>query len=433
MGALAPVVPSWIPEDDLLLKNAMEAGASLESLAKGTVQFSRKFTVIELQSRWDSLLCDPVISEEPASPIIEFEHSASSRAGISNDSKILSVKRKSESVRSCYYASCKKSRNEDLSFQVEPNDSNSVGLEVEALPENPISDHFGVQETNMNVMHCPFPQIQESTHALGEYQLHVESDSGIENLHESMEFPVHSFFEDNDLMVKPSFSFDQNNNDGENICFGFEGNQVLNSPVVEYGLSTWTTDEGLSASAIPTDDGLGKTVLHEVDMYAPPADHVSGHIVGTDSRIEAEIPMVDTEGYLMEITNTLMNDEPFFLDVDAKDVIDKSFFDGLSSLLASSPDNGDLDHMTEAMTIETRDNIAEVSCSGLTESDEVAGAFPVDGPVSCNSEVLNLSSCTLNIEDPEVPCNEDVVFPKQLCRLTVSSIGNKEHGNLLSA
>ncbi|XP_039043703.1 uncharacterized protein LOC120182954 isoform X2 [Hibiscus syriacus] len=126
----------------------------------------------------------------------------------------------------------------------------------------------------------------------------------------------------------------------------------------------------------------------------------------------------------MEITNTLVNDEPFFLDVDAKDVIDKSFFDSLSSLLASSsPYNCDQDQMTEAMTIETQYNLAKVSCSGLGESDEVAGACPVDG----------LVSCTLNSEDPEVPCNEDDVFPKQLCRLTVSSIGHKESGNLLSA
>ncbi|TYG38246.1 hypothetical protein ES288_D13G205900v1 [Gossypium darwinii] len=36
MGALAPALSTWIPEDDLLLKNAIEAGASLESLAKGT-------------------------------------------------------------------------------------------------------------------------------------------------------------------------------------------------------------------------------------------------------------------------------------------------------------------------------------------------------------------------------------------------------------
>ncbi|KAH1057960.1 hypothetical protein J1N35_036025 [Gossypium stocksii] len=72
------------------------------------------------------------------------------------------------------------------------------------------------------------------------------------------------------------------------------------------------------------------------------------------------------EGYLMEITHTLMNDEPFFLDVDIKDVIDKSFFDGLSSLLASSPNNSYQDQMIETITIETQD-------SGLGESYEVAG------------------------------------------------------------
>ncbi|KAL4283041.1 hypothetical protein GQ457_16G013360 [Hibiscus cannabinus] len=417
MGALAPVVPSWIPEDDLLLKKAIEAGASLESLAKGAVQFSRKFTVMELQARLHSLLYDPVISEESSSGIVEFEHSASSRAGNANDSKSLSAKRKSESVSSCYYASCKKNRTEDLSFLVEPNDSNSVGLKVEPLPGNLISDHSGVQETNMNVMHCPLPQKQESPRALGEYQLLVESGSCPEELHESKEFPVHGLFEDDDLIIKASSLLDQINNDEENICSGFEGNQVFKSPIVEYGLSIWRTDEGLSPSAIPIDDGPEETVLHGVDIYAPPADHVSGHnVVGTDSQIQSEIqcqaseiPMVDTD-YLMEITNTLMNDEPFFLDVDAKYVIDKSFFDGLSSLLASSPNNGDQDQMTEAVTIETQDDLAKFSCSGLGESDEVAGGCPVDGTVSC----------TLNSEDPEVPCNEDVVFPKQLCRLTVS-------------
>ncbi|KAK5823798.1 hypothetical protein PVK06_018561 [Gossypium arboreum] len=72
------------------------------------------------------------------------------------------------------------------------------------------------------------------------------------------------------------------------------------------------------------------------------------------------------EGYLMEITHTLMNDEPFFLDVDIKDMIDKSFFDGLCSLLASSPNKSYQDQMTETITIETQD-------AGLGESYEVAG------------------------------------------------------------
>ncbi|XP_012448518.1 uncharacterized protein LOC105771645 [Gossypium raimondii] len=96
------------------------------------------------------------------------------------------------------------------------------------------------------------------------------------------------------------------------------------------------------------------------------------------------------EGYLMEITHALMNDEPFFLDVDIKDVIDhKSFFDGLSSLLASSPNNSYQDQMTETITIETQD-------SGPGESYEVAGSCNLDEP------------CTLNSEDREIPCNEDV-------------------------
>ncbi|KAE8729040.1 Leucine-rich repeat family protein [Hibiscus syriacus] len=422
MGALAPAVPSWIPEDDLLLKNAIEAGASLESLAKGAVRFSRKFTVRELQDRWDSLLYDPVVSEEASSHIIEFECSASSTAGNSNDSNSLFGKRKPESVRSCCDALSKRIRNDpfnsmDLSLLVEPNDSNSIGLEDEPLLGNPISDHFRVQETNVNVMHCSFPQIQESPHILGENQFLVESDSGTEELQESKEFPMHSLLEDNDK---------------ENICSWFEGNQIFNSPIVEHGLSIWRTDEDFSASVISADDGLGQTVLNEGDTCAPPDDGIA--------QIESEIPceasentVADTEGYLMEITNTLMNDEPFLLDVDAKDVIDKSFFEGLRSLLASSPNNGDQDQMTESMTIETHDNLAKVSSSGLEESDEVAGSRPMDGPVSCNSNVLNLSSCTLNSEDPEIPCNEDAVFPKQLCLSTASSTGHKEPDNPLSA
>ncbi|KAJ6399542.1 hypothetical protein OIU77_020158 [Salix suchowensis] len=74
MGALGPVSP-WTPEDDVLLRNSIEAGASLESLAKGAVQFSRKFTVREIQDRWYSLLYDPVVSAEAAFHMTEFERS----------------------------------------------------------------------------------------------------------------------------------------------------------------------------------------------------------------------------------------------------------------------------------------------------------------------------------------------------------------------
>ncbi|XP_039031843.1 microspherule protein 1-like [Hibiscus syriacus] len=85
MSALpASVSSSWIPEDDLLLKNVIETSASLEALAKGAVQFSRKFTVRELQDRWRALPYDPVISDQAAACMIEVELSASNLSSTLN-------------------------------------------------------------------------------------------------------------------------------------------------------------------------------------------------------------------------------------------------------------------------------------------------------------------------------------------------------------
>ncbi|XP_072952109.1 uncharacterized protein [Typha angustifolia] len=110
MGALTAVT-KWIPEDDLLLKNAVEAGASLESLSRGAVCFSRRFTLRELQDRWYSLLYDSDTSAEASARIIEFEiellTSNSSKANRTCNSKgkeFSSRKRKGDSIRNHYYA-----------------------------------------------------------------------------------------------------------------------------------------------------------------------------------------------------------------------------------------------------------------------------------------------------------------------------------------
>ncbi|KAG1347520.1 putative Microspherule protein 1 [Cocos nucifera] len=114
MGA-PTTLTKWIPEDDLLLKNAVEAGASLESLAKGAVRFSRRFTLQELQDRWYSLLYNSDISAEASARIIEFEIELSisnppkaNRACISKGKDSLSGKRKGDSVRSHYYTKRKR-------------------------------------------------------------------------------------------------------------------------------------------------------------------------------------------------------------------------------------------------------------------------------------------------------------------------------------
>ncbi|KAK1274255.1 hypothetical protein QJS04_geneDACA012233 [Acorus gramineus] len=110
MGALAPPT-LWIPEDDVLLKNAVEAGASLECLAKGAVSFSRRFSLQELRDRWHSLLYDPKISEEASARMLEVEMevsipnlSKSKKSCGGSNVKGGSVKRKVDSIRNHYYA-----------------------------------------------------------------------------------------------------------------------------------------------------------------------------------------------------------------------------------------------------------------------------------------------------------------------------------------
>ncbi|CAH2067426.1 unnamed protein product [Thlaspi arvense] len=65
----------WIPEDDFRLRKSIENGASLESLAKGAVKFSRKFTLSEITDRWHSLLYDPQVTSLSSSTGFDIEYS----------------------------------------------------------------------------------------------------------------------------------------------------------------------------------------------------------------------------------------------------------------------------------------------------------------------------------------------------------------------
>ncbi|MCO5568741.1 hypothetical protein L7F22_022441 [Adiantum nelumboides] len=98
----------WTVEDDILLKNAVEAGAALEALAKGAVQFSQRYTLRELRERWRALLYDPVISEEAANRMLKSETPVNNTGKISSLNKlkypqVSNRKRKLKSVRFHYY------------------------------------------------------------------------------------------------------------------------------------------------------------------------------------------------------------------------------------------------------------------------------------------------------------------------------------------
>ncbi|XP_024518218.1 uncharacterized protein LOC112341773 isoform X1 [Selaginella moellendorffii] len=97
----------WTVEDDLLLRNAMEAGAAMEALARGAMRFSRRYTVRELRERWRALLYDPEISSKAAIRMVEAEASflESMRLMFPNKQKLQDFvhKRRQKSVRDTFY------------------------------------------------------------------------------------------------------------------------------------------------------------------------------------------------------------------------------------------------------------------------------------------------------------------------------------------
>ncbi|KAJ1401333.1 SMAD/FHA domain superfamily [Sesbania bispinosa] len=462
MGALATLAP-WTTEDDLLLKNAVEAGASLESLAKGAVQFSRKYSIREIQDRWYSLLYDPIISAEAAARMANFELSASPlpskffKFGHSKERKIVSVKRKAESVRNSYYAMRKRLRNDtlssmDLSFLVDPENDNYVlngsepPLPENCIPEGDASNQF----SNLDPQHYGFPEnimdgdvaidgvtahafytgvddpveenfLVEQKNILQEEPQILEDNVSLSGAAEGLgvpkEFAIDDLIGDDNLEEMPLSAFNHIDNDPGNLCSEFDENHAFDSPELECGTSfntlqlsplpempIWRTDEGIQEPDIPC-DGLKDSVACG-------------------------------EAYLAELSNSLLNftneEELFLMDVDGKDGIDKSFYDGLSSLLLNSPADVSQDQIPEKAETESpvasHEHVANLSVSCHAEVDDKPGSqssgvqvvhkleFQMPSSASAKDpqfpELINgVICCTLNTEDPEVPSNDDVFLP----------------------
>ncbi|KAG6699353.1 hypothetical protein I3842_08G063400 [Carya illinoinensis] len=520
MGSLAPV-SYWNPEDDLLLMNAVEAGASLESLAKGAVQFSKRFTVREVQDRWHSLLYDPVISTEASARMIAFDRSAtipmskSSRSSNSKEIKPIYGKRKAGSVRSCYYALRKRICNVpfnsmNMNFLDAPDNGNFIGNGDEPLSGDPISDNFGLQGSNLDAV---FPQnqinssiatdgtaaaahsfhpglqhpgdkdyligkanIYEDTRTFGANLHFSRNSSGVEELGRPKQVMAHNLFKSDDLCVEPSSTFDQIDNDPGNICSDFEGNQVFNSLMSEcgasfhnlgfsspvHGMPIWRTVEGIVDPSMAVDVGHREKDIYSGVRFELPNDDDARNAItlGYDGQLDFKLkietpcdglksPTASTEGYLEELSNSLLNftneEDLLFMDVYGKDVIDKSYYDGLSSLLLNSPNDASQNHtpcMTEpqaSVSQETYLNNPSNACPGELENNkgslcgdgqgvQDSGTQILSSSLNSNSQFPELREefmfCTLNTEDPEIPCNDDFCPQNWLSSSSVSFIAN---------
>lgn len=472
MGALALPTP-WIPEDDLLLKNAVEAGASLESLAKGAVQFSRRYTVKELQDRWHALLYDPIISTRAAEQMLELERSATNLASKSNKAdnskgtKNASGKRKAESVRRCYYAMRKRVCNEphnqgDMSFLVSPSDNCFMNVVEAPGPDNmlgnPMSGHFEVEQyedVDFDDLRREFPQImRNSAPSCGVSEFSIEQCNTFEgHMEQSTMLP-------NNMSVKehPGHSMPERSGIQENsgcnrkviMCSGIEGNTVFNPSIpacetpfpLQYtspppAMPDWETIESMPVPEISDDIQTGDPYVDndaggtsEFDMHTKSG--LNNQMTGDDLKNPTDCH----DGLFAELSvNPLFdfsNSEGIHI-FDGGKSIDNTYLEEFSSLLLDSPndvnENDRMPNMCESKEPSAVDVYIDIPCNTGPEEKIVAvdshmcdinlqnsldAQMPTSSacinsefPERCNGVII----CTSNIEQFEVPCIDDIVFP----------------------
>ncbi|XP_064964906.1 uncharacterized protein LOC135583624 isoform X2 [Musa acuminata AAA Group] len=556
MGALATLT-KWIPEDDFLLKNAVEAGASLESLAKGAVCFSRRFTLRELQDRWYSLLYDSDTSAEASARMIEFEIEVS----MSNPSKgnrncnlkgkySVSGKRKGDSIRSHYHARRKRIRSEPCNsgnpgflahYPHVASDSIYGGGDRLNLQDQQQADNicpgerilscYGYQETGYDNEHI-FPEMLKfgSATASGnnchhafhtEYVGSVEDEcpDGIvdkeylydfkENISlelvdkEQLNAAEQSFENDyiqkspppqflRDVQKDPSQFLEENlpsldasedinenkpiqplpinDSCGDKVIEvkplsspaseneNYDGVQKINNTslhvpkcgdiVHQLGCSS-TTTYPLSGTAdissqsmlmnmhledkkvLAIDDHINKAGCHSMSSEANIGEGISNVGLNSPTMI-SETDLMDFSGAFLEFAD---DEDIIFMDMDEKDIGDKSSLNGLSSILLSSPSDTHEDDQAncdikEMENVDTSAVIFEGDQSeGTNKNCDQIGSFCDNDLTVCVRENVPTASsavshtvkpleglliCTLNTEDPEIPCNDDVLLPTQL-------------------
>ncbi|KAF7828922.1 Serine/threonine protein kinase [Senna tora] len=415
MELMADIVAAapWVPEDDLRLKNAVEAGASLESLAKGAVRFSRKYTLTELRDRWQSLLYDPDISAKASSSMIKLEQPAPTVPSKSSGS-VTTAKRKVQSIRRQYNALRKRLCREmidsfDRALHDEMNIVDDTGdggvcekdiivydesLAGHCLKGNQVEMKFGFQETGI---------------------VSEKNDNRSSSL------------QDNVIVKK-----DMNNLIVDNLvdyrnCSGLEevgaSHSLPDAPL-------WKTIEDVTAPTMPVHVSLeNKGHRTEEQLMLP------DHMKGKHASDVLDVPNVISREDIAHLSDSLLNftndDELLFMDIDGKDAPDKSCYDNLDSLLLNSPSEiqgNDVPDVRESQKPNKETKLPMPSDSSANGSEVIANSLNCSGgdlhsisnpskdiqsavaeqSLNCADHGNEFTYCVLNTEDPDVPSNDDI-------------------------
>ncbi|XP_010649084.1 uncharacterized protein LOC100266115 isoform X3 [Vitis vinifera] len=405
MTALASVSASaWIPEDDLLLKNAVEAGASLEALAKGAVQFSRRFTVQELKNRWHSLLYDPDISAEASACMVQFEPSASNysfksnRSGNCKENVEVLGKRKVESIRRKYHAMRKRIHNV-------PNADgymcNGGGCEEHIVLDNEppvgsyalgdrVLSHFGLQD---NVP-------QDIPHIIGDNLVDFGNCSGFED----RGLPDRNLFNNNDFERKPLSTLDSLNTNLGNVGSEFGGGQHCESPVSDGSASLhqmgfpsplprvplWKTIEDISAPVMPINVNLGDRTVSAEETLTLAAAADGNKPCSSGYAVHSQPTLKDT---CVGLNNST------------------AITDGTSIVIHGSACPAEL--VVSADPLQSSHSNQE----GVHSEVTMPSSTLISNPHSSELQE-GVMYCTLNTEDSEIPYNDDNFLPATFASTT---------------
>jgi hypothetical protein len=364
----------------------LQAGASLEALAKGAVRFSRKFTVRELRDRWRSLLYDPDVSAEASARMVEHEFSFSGNAPtILRRRSVIEAppgKRKAESVREMYHALRKKMSNNQV-FQP---------FDLGFLHEDDRIGDGGDCQKRVKFGYDEAPSM------IGD---HIEDRSGFRSVvsanaiaNNKSEF----VFERQDTSTNPTL--------GDNIVDEF-GNSSDAEDIGPSDMPIWKTIEDVSAPAMPISMSVGDKDQPEAETLMLPEDDV----------VDFEpILKVGRAGDFVDLSDCLLNlaneDGILLVDEDGKDAVNNSLNSILLSPSSSNVhDDNDVPNVCEPQRLVLNTGLVvddDRSQSGRGDQHGASSEVDMTMSISVPEEEWD---CKLNTESTEIPCNDDICLP----------------------
>ncbi|KAI7747441.1 hypothetical protein M8C21_000142 [Ambrosia artemisiifolia] len=494
MTAMDYVHCCWIPEDDQLLRTSIETGASLAALAKGAVKFSRKYTFREIRDRWHSLLYDPDVSNQAAAHMAELELSGPNPPSKSASENLIGgekvpEKRKHGSIRRHYYAMRKRIKNEffssqNLRFFEEPNlhsynhqehkfQDHGTTDDGDAMLDDCLANNLGFEEKDFEILRQAFPESLGSipTTATTITTTVVDNPANcfrLERCNKSAENDIINGSVDvspsqNELMMKNATCIDKlgpsETPPSEKLAkddkLGFGGKHYLNSPISDGSASfhtiggfpspstrlpLWKAMEDIRAPDMPVDENNAEShqVLEEAlalhnDESLPEFDEA--HLVSLlGDRPHGLINCIEYTDSLLNFSN---EDDILLMDTDTKDAMHRAIQEVdlcNAGTVTSSVESPNLEISSNQCPEESKDSL-----------------FHGDQHDVCHQELSEGQIiCTLNTEDPDIPCNDDIfllihpstqfapsvrtqIAPDPICPLSSSSLEKDGELGLVTA